>query len=419
MFFTLSKRFELSSSRRLHLADRSAGDNTRLYGAGAAGRWGQGCNYIAHPIFSGPIDRATGMLMNVSEVKQRVNTLLNERYDHKYLNLDTPPFDQIPPTPELIARQLLHEIQPLFADSPARPVAVHLMESPDAGATAYLDGRIERDIWLEFSAARQTWSPHLSPEENEKLFGVSARPHGHGHNYRLRLVLGDTWREAEGIVAEQQEIDTTVAAIREKFDHRQINLDIPELKGEPVTTESIARLIFRLAHFSLPVIRVQLYEMPWFFVEYRSDNSFSLGYENSFSAAHRLNSNYLSEEANRTVYGKCNNPNGHGHYYRVEATVGGAFDERSGTIFDLGRAMRGYDEAIAPWRNKHLDWETEDFENAPSTGENIAERLWEKLNAQYDNRLTRLRLWETMNNRFTLRNYQLLDQAAETIQESR
>ncbi len=407
MLFTLSKRFELSSSRRLFLPDRSSEQNARLYGGSAAGQWGQGCNYVVSPVFSGPIDQATGMLMNVSEVKQRVNSLLNERYDHRYLNMDTTPFDSIPPTPELVARQILQEIQPIFADSPARPVAVHLMESPESGATAYLDGRIERDIWLDFSAARRTWSPHLSREENEKLFGISARPNGHGHNYRLRMVLSGTWHEAEGIVIEQQEIDSAVASIREKFDHQHLNLDVPELKGQPVTTETLARLIYRLAHFALPVVRVQLYELPWFFVEHRSDNSFSLGYENSFSAAHRLHSNYLSEEANRTVYGKCNNPNGHGHHYRVEMTIGGPFDERSGTLFDLGRAASGFERVITPWRNRHLDVETEDFKSVPSTGENIAERLWEKLDGAYGGRLTRLRLWETMNNRFTLRNYGL------------
>ena len=59
--------------------------------------------------------------------------------------------------------------------------------------------------------------------------------------------------------------------------------------------------------------------------------------------------------------------------------------------------------ALEPWQNKHLDLETEEFRDRPSTGENIVRALWPKLDAQLNERLVRLRLWETPNNRFTLR----------------
>jgi 6-pyruvoyltetrahydropterin/6-carboxytetrahydropterin synthase len=123
----------------------------------------------------------------------------------------------------------------------------------------------------------------------------------------------------------------------------------------------------------------------------------------SFGAVHRLQSYEFSEEQNAEMYGKCNNPGGHGHLYLSEATIGGAFDERSGTLFrfaDLQKAMR---EAIQPWSNRHLDLETEEFRSIPSTGENIVTGLWSKLNDRVHDRLRRLRLWETPNNRFTLR----------------
>ena len=123
----------------------------------------------------------------------------------------------------------------------------------------------------------------------------------------------------------------------------------------------------------------------------------------SFGAVHRLQSYKFSEQQNAEMYGKCNNPGGHGHLYLSEATIGGAFDQRSGTLFRLTDLQTAMQEAIQAWSNRHLDLETEEFRSIPSTGENIVTALWSKLNERLDHRLCRLRLWETPNNRFTLR----------------
>ena len=122
-----------------------------------------------------------------------------------------------------------------------------------------------------------------------------------------------------------------------------------------------------------------------------------------FGAAHRLHAAGLSLAENRELYGKCNNPRGHGHQYLTEATIGGRYDERSGTLYDFSKMQNAIDEALAPWQDKHLDLETEEFRESPSTGENIVRALWPKMNTRLSDRLVRLRLWETANNRFTLR----------------
>jgi 6-pyruvoyltetrahydropterin/6-carboxytetrahydropterin synthase len=111
----------------------------------------------------------------------------------------------------------------------------------------------------------------------------------------------------------------------------------------------------------------------------------------------------LSDAENWKLYGKCNNPRGHGHGYLTEATVGGEYDVRSGTLYDFVALKNALGESLEPWRNRHLDLETEDFRDAPSTGENIVCALWPKLDNRLGQRLVRLRLWETANNRFTLR----------------
>ena len=122
-----------------------------------------------------------------------------------------------------------------------------------------------------------------------------------------------------------------------------------------------------------------------------------------FSAAHRLHVPSFSDTQNAELFGKCNNPRGHGHRYVVEATVGGEYDERSGTLANFEELRSALRTAVAPWRDKHLDLETNEFRAHPSTGENIVRALWPKIDSALQQRLVRLRLWETANNRFTLR----------------
>ena len=122
-----------------------------------------------------------------------------------------------------------------------------------------------------------------------------------------------------------------------------------------------------------------------------------------FSAAHRLHVPAFSDEKNREVFGKCNNPRGHGHLYLAEATVGGEFDERSGTLTSFDALQAAMTSALEPWQDKHLDLEMDEFQHRPSTGENIVQSLWPQFDSRLEGRLVRLRLWETANNRFTLR----------------
>jgi 6-pyruvoyltetrahydropterin/6-carboxytetrahydropterin synthase len=146
-----------------------------------------------------------------------------------------------------------------------------------------------------------------------------------------------------------------------------------------------------------------LHEREDFFAETWSDKSVFLGMRLPFSAAHRLHVVAFSDEKNTTLFGKCNNPSGHGHRYIVEATVGGAYDERTGTLFDFSQLRSALKDSLEPWQDRHLDLETKDFRDIPSTGENIVRVLWPKIDRRLDQQLVRLRLWETPNNRFTLR----------------
>jgi 6-pyruvoyltetrahydropterin/6-carboxytetrahydropterin synthase len=123
----------------------------------------------------------------------------------------------------------------------------------------------------------------------------------------------------------------------------------------------------------------------------------------AFSAAHRLHVPAFSDQQNVELFGKCNNHGGHGHRYVTEATIGGEYDKRTGVLFDFIAFKSAIEDALEDWQDTHLDLETEDFRENPSTGENIVRALWPKIDSRLRHRVARLRLWETANNRFTLR----------------
>ncbi|HSV64043.1 MAG TPA: 6-carboxytetrahydropterin synthase [Chthoniobacterales bacterium] len=396
MLLTVSKRLEFSASRRLFVREWSDAENLAAFGPETFARYGTGRNYVAYFVFSGAVDPVTGMLMNISEIKERVGRVLHDGFDHKFLNEDNPAFSDLPPTAENIARHLFTSAAPLFTGDKARLVACHLSESEDRSATFYANGNCEGNYWFDFSAARQTASPQLSPAENDQLFGVAASPFGHGHNYRARLTL-------QGNGTEQHPVSQRLSALRNELDHKNLNREVPGLTNQPITTEILSRYLHQRAAESLPIERVRLHERSDFFAEYWKGDLFFLGLRAGFSAAHRLHSEQLSGEQNVALYGKCNNPRGHGHLYLTEATIGGELDERSGTLASFDWLQSGIAAALEPWQNKHLDLEIDAFRNRPSTGENIVESLWPQFDSRLDGRLVRLRLWETANNRFTLR----------------
>src|SRR2546423_11109699 len=125
MLLTVSKRLEFSASRRLFMSRWTDSENLAAFGEESSARYGTGRNYIAYFIFSGRVDPVTGMLINISEIKRRAEQIVDDRFDHKFLNEDNPALREIPPTAENIARELFTDVAPSFADVDAKLVACH------------------------------------------------------------------------------------------------------------------------------------------------------------------------------------------------------------------------------------------------------------------------------------------------------
>jgi 6-pyruvoyltetrahydropterin/6-carboxytetrahydropterin synthase len=127
-----------------------------------------------------------------------------------------------------------------------------------------------------------------------------------------------------------------------------------------------------------------------------------------FSAGHRLHSDALTAEENCRVYGKCNNPNGHGHNYLLEVTVAGAIDPATGMVFDLV-ALDGIvaERVIEKLDHKNLNLDMENFRTLVPTTENLCLEIHkllrdpvEEAGADRGLELDRVRLEETSLNSF-------------------
>src|ERR1700730_15912118 len=123
MLLTVSKRLEFSASRRLFVKEWSDAENLAAFGPETSARYGTGRNYVVYFIFSGAVDPTTGMLMNISEIKERAGQVLHDGFDHKFLNEDNSAFASLPPTAENVARELFAAAAPLFKNGQAELVA--------------------------------------------------------------------------------------------------------------------------------------------------------------------------------------------------------------------------------------------------------------------------------------------------------
>ena len=116
-----------------------------------------------------------------------------------------------------------------------------------------------------------------------------------------------------------------------------------------------------------------------------------------FSASHYYHNPEFTAEENQRIFGKCNNPHGHGHNYTLEVTVRGEVDERSGFVVDLQQLKQIMNrEVMDALDHRHLNKEVPEFARQIPTTENIAIAIWDRLGPKLTvARLHRVRLYET------------------------
>ncbi|MCC7350130.1 MAG: 6-carboxytetrahydropterin synthase [Phycisphaerales bacterium] len=227
-------------------------------------------------------------------------------------------------------------------------------------------------------------------------FGGFPTLRGMGRYLELRVTLRGALDSQSGYLCNIRQIDSVVR-------QRAIPLVRRELQGGRATGEAmvalwagelagawpqatLSRLSLRLSpYYSVDAV---LSELPMIQVSQMFE----------FSAAHRLHNPALSPEENLRLYGKCNNPHGHGHNYEVKVTLRGEPDE-NGRLIDLSHFERLVRQSVIDkFDHKHLNVEVNEFLNLIPTVENIAKVVYQLLRPAFAGqgaRLSSVTVWET------------------------
>ncbi len=254
---TIYRRAQFAASHRYWLPELSEAENLARFGSHARFP-GHGHNYLLEVGLTGEVDEY-GMVLNLSQVKRVIQERVIRELNFTYLNEAWPEFAQTLPTTEFLAHtiwQRLAEALPLIS-------SVRLYEDPELWAEyrgesmqAYLT------VATHFSAAHRLALDHLSLEENTAIYGLCARPHGHGHNYGLEITVKGSIDPRTGMIVDLAALQRVIEEqVVKPLDHTFLNKDIPYFAQVVPTAENIALYIQRLLTLPLRQLGVQLYRI--------------------------------------------------------------------------------------------------------------------------------------------------------------
>jgi 6-pyruvoyltetrahydropterin/6-carboxytetrahydropterin synthase len=256
---------------------------------------------------------------------------------------------------------------------------------------------------IHFSAAHSYWVPNWSEEENVQVFGLCTNRNGHGHDYELELTIRGELDERSGIVINVVDIDKITKDVIDEIDGKFLNKEHPYFIEYIPTTENLTNYLWnkledRFAGCEL--VRIRVVENHFLQSEKGRGSMVYLTRQYHFCAAHRLHSDQLSEEDNKLIFGKCNNPHGHGHNYYLDVTVAGETDPVTGMVMNLSELDQIVNQTvISKFDHKHLNLDTDEFKELNPTGEVMAMVICNMLKPNMP-KLSKIGLWETKKNYF-------------------
>ena len=248
-----------------------------------------------------------------------------------------------------------------------------------------------------FAAAHAYWLPERSDDENRRLFGPWASKWGHGHNYVVEATVAGAVDPATGMVVNITDVDRALKEyVTLPLSDKHLTYEVPHFRETPPTLENIARYAADqfARHFDRPrarLARVTVWEMPTLWVTLKTPLTNSANEKEptpmigltraiDFAASHRLHAPGLSDAENTALFGKCDNPNGHGHNYHVEVTVVGEPDKVTGMLVDLTAFDAALErEVMDRFDHKHLNLDVADFGGVNPTTENLTRVIWDRL----------------------------------------
>ncbi len=216
---------------------------------------------------------------------------------------------------------------------------------------------------------------------------------GLGRYYELHVTCGGPVQQPTGYMLNIKQIDQAVRDAALPLIAEAAMADAPQLGP---LLKRVARALGAALSVEVARVGLQLAPTVWIALETFAMDTVLIAQQYDFSAAHRLHVPSLSEQENRAVFGKCNNPSGHGHNYRLQVTIAAPVGQ---TPFDIGRLDKLVNEQIIErYDHKHLNTDTEDFADLNPSAENIARTIYHRLAeevGQIDAALREVKVWET------------------------
>ena len=239
---------------------------------------------------------------------------------------------------------------------------------------------------------------------HDERFGKAARLHG--HNFTVSATIAGPVDPSTHFVVDFRRLDELLSDAIAPLDHRRLDTEYAALDGQEPSTEALAGALFSTlapvvrSRLGVRLARLRVAESDDLWSERDEGGNVELTRAYEFSAAHRLAHPDRSDEENRRLYGKCANPEPHGHAYRFEVTVSGEPDPKTGLVADVA----AIDEAVRcrvldAFDHRYLNVEVPPFDRVLPTAERIAEHIWGLL-AKDVPRLARVIIYETPRSAF-------------------
>lgn len=220
--------------------------------AGYPSLTGLGYHFSLAVTVAGDLNQSSNYLLNIKDIDQQVRSqaipIFQKIIRHRPADFGAPLLNQLfdrldSAWPAAKLETLCLSLSPFLSlslDSSERPMT-----------------RLSQKF--EFAASHRLHNPALSPEQNRKTFGKCNNPHGHGHNYILQVTLAGAPADQTGLLIDIPAFEQTVAEIViNRFDHKNLNVELPEFADLIPSVENIAKVIYRLLKPKLQSDHTQL-----------------------------------------------------------------------------------------------------------------------------------------------------------------
>lgn len=254
-----------------------------------------------------------------------------------------------------------------------------------------------------FSATRRLQVDGWNEDQNRAAFRKACQLHG--HDYIVEVFYAGNVSDDDGMIINIMDVKALLATMTAHFDGHYLN-DLSDFEGRLPTLENLVNSLWSYLPGALgngQLDRLRLEESRRLNI-IKTNNTMHLTRSYDFCAAHRLHAPHLPASENEQRYGKCGNPAGHGHNYKLDVTLEGEPNPQTGQLVALPELDQLVEETIIDrFDHKHLNEDCAEFKDLIPTSENFAKVIFDLLNPLLDSphsHLAKVGLHETYKNYF-------------------